>query len=247
MLLAIDVGNTNVTLGVFEGLTLRHSWRMATLREKTSDEVGLFLVHLFHHSGIDVERLDGIVIASVVPPLTGTMVSAAEVYCGTKSPRHREHDRLGMKVLYDNPAEVGADRIVNAVAAYEAYGRADAHPLIVVDFGTATTFDAVSGAGEYLGGIICPGDSDLRRRAVPEGRQASARRRPQAAVAHRPHDRGVDAVGTLLRLRGDGRGHRPPDAVELEPSRPAGRLHRDRWDGPCLPRRSTPSRQPTRT
>ena len=157
MLLAIDVGNTNVTLGVFEGLTLRHSWRMATLREKTSDEVGLFLLHLFHHSGLDVGSLDGIVIASVVPPLTGTMVSAAEVYCGRTPLVIESTSRLGMKVLYDNPAEVGADRIVNAVAAYEAYGSAGAHPLIVVDFGTATTFDAVSAAGEYLGGVICPG------------------------------------------------------------------------------------------
>jgi type III pantothenate kinase len=157
MLLAIDVGNTNVTLGVFEHGALRHSWRMATLREKTSDEVGLFLVQLFHHRGIPIERLEGIVIASVVPPLTGTMVSAAEVYCGRRPLVIESTTRLGMKVLYDNPAEVGADRIVNAVAAYEQYGRAEGRPLIVVDFGTATTFDAVSGAGEYLGGIICPG------------------------------------------------------------------------------------------
>jgi len=157
MLLAIDVGNTNVTLGVFEGTSLRHSWRMATLREKTADEVGIFLTQLFHHSRLDVNGLAGIVIASVVPQLTGTMVSAAEIYCGRTPLVIESSTRLGMKVLYDNPAEVGADRIVNAVAAYEQYGRAEARPLIVVDFGTATTFDAVSGAGEYLGGIICPG------------------------------------------------------------------------------------------
>jgi type III pantothenate kinase len=157
MLLAIDVGNTNVTLGVFEGVTLRHSWRMATLREKTADEVGLFLVQLFHHSGLSVDRLAGIVIASVVPPLTGTMVRAAEIYCRRSPLVIESTTRLGMKVLYENPAEVGADRIVNAVAAYEQYGRAAARPLIVVDFGTATTFDAVSGDGAYLGGVICPG------------------------------------------------------------------------------------------
>lgn len=157
MLLAIDVGNTNVTLGVFEGVTLRHSWRMATLREKTADEVGLFLVQLFHHSGLSVDRLAGIVIASVVPPLTGTMVRAAEIYCRRSPLVIESTTRLGMKVLYENPAEVGADRIVNAVAAYEQYGRAAARPLIVVDFGTATTFDAISAKGEYLGGVICPG------------------------------------------------------------------------------------------
>ncbi|MDE3153953.1 MAG: type III pantothenate kinase [Acidobacteriota bacterium] len=157
MLLAIDVGNTNIVLGVFQGDRLVHSWRLATLRERTADELGILVDHLFMHEGLEHGAVRGIVMASVVPPLTGTMVEMARRYFDRTPVVVEPGVHTGMPVLYENPAEVGADRIVNSIAAYERYGRAAERPLIVVDFGTATTFDAISRAGEYLGGAICPG------------------------------------------------------------------------------------------
>jgi type III pantothenate kinase len=155
MLLAIDIGNTNIVLGVFEGERLVESWRLATLRERTADEIGIWVEQLFQHSAINVHRVDGIVMASVVPPLTGTLMTMAHRYFGM-TPLNVDHTvDTGMPLLYEHPSEIGADRIVNAVAAHRKYGRGV--PLIVVDFGTATTFDAVSAKGEYLGGVICPG------------------------------------------------------------------------------------------
>jgi type III pantothenate kinase len=157
MLLAIDIGNTNIVLGVFDGATLRHSWRLTTARERTSDELGLMVTQLLDRDGLALSGIDGIVMASVVPPLTATMIEMCRRYLG-RAPLNLEPGvKTGMPILYENPAEVGADRIVNGIAAYEAYGRARRVPLIVVDFGTATTFDAISAAGEYLGGVICPG------------------------------------------------------------------------------------------
>jgi len=157
MLLAIDVGNSNIVLGVFDGESLIHSWRLQTLRERTSDELGLLVDGLFAHSGVDRSRVRGIVIGSVVPPLTGTTRSMAERYFGVPSLIVDPAGNTGMPILYENPAEVGADRIVNGIAAYERFGRGSNHPLIVVDFGTATTLDAITRQGEYLGGAICPG------------------------------------------------------------------------------------------
>lgn len=157
MLLAIDVGNTNIVLGVFKGTELVHSWRLATLRERTADELGILITSLCAHHGIKREDVSGIVMASVVPPQTGTMMTMARDYFGHE-PLNLDHTvNTGMPVLYDNPREVGADRVVNGIAAYEQYGRAHQRAVIVVDFGTATTFDAVSARGEYLGGVICPG------------------------------------------------------------------------------------------
>jgi type III pantothenate kinase len=157
MLLAIDVGNSNIVLGVFEGQRLIHSWRLATLRERTADELGLVIAGLFEHNRIDKTRVSHIVLASVVPPLTGTMQTMAERYFNTKAITVDPQHDTGMPILYDNPSEVGADRIVNAIAAFERFGKAAKRPMIVVDFGTATTFDAVTARGEYLGGAICPG------------------------------------------------------------------------------------------
>jgi type III pantothenate kinase len=164
MLLAIDVGNTNIVLGVFEADRLVESWRLATLRERTADEIGIWVAQLFQHRAIDLELVHGIVMGSVVPPLTGTLMTMAQRYFAM-TPLNVDHTvDTGMTLLYSHPAEIGADRIVNAVAAYRLYGGAGADaggaaalPLIVVDFGTATTFDAVSGTGDYLGGVICPG------------------------------------------------------------------------------------------
>src|SRR5580765_6381418 len=161
MLLAIDVGNTNIVLGVFEGDRLVESWRLGTLRERTADDIGVWVSQLFQHRAIEIARIHGIVMGSGVPPLTGTLMTMAQRYFGM-TPLNVDHTvDTGMPLLYKHPAEIGADRIVNAVAAHQLYGNADTGgmgvPLIVVDFGTATTFDAVSAKGEYLGGVICPG------------------------------------------------------------------------------------------
>ena len=156
MLLAIDVGNSNIVLGVFDKTTLKQSWRLQTLRERTSDEMGLLVEGLFAHARLEPSRVSGVVVGSVVPPLTGTTCKMVRDSFG-RDPLVVDPSRnTGMPILYESPAEVGADRIVNAIAAFERFGR-QGQPLIVCDFGTATTFDAVSRKGEYLGGAICPG------------------------------------------------------------------------------------------
>jgi type III pantothenate kinase len=157
MLLAIDVGNSNIVLGVFEGERLAESWRLQTLRERTADEIGILVTHLFAERGVKKSAVDGIIISSVVPPLTGTMEEMAERYFGQKPLTVDPATNSGMPILYSPTSDVGADRVVNAVAAYELFGRIDRRPVIAVDFGTATTFDVISAAGEYIGGVICPG------------------------------------------------------------------------------------------
>jgi type III pantothenate kinase len=160
MLLAIDVGNTNIVIGVFRvaDWELVHSWRLATLRERTVDELGILVTALCAHHHIAPSEVSGVVLGSVVPQLTGTMMAMVLNYFTAARPLIVEPAvNSGMPVLYDNPSEVGADRVVNGIAAYEEHGRARTRPVIVVDFGTATTFDAVSARGEYLGGVICPG------------------------------------------------------------------------------------------
>lgn len=155
MLLAIDVGNTNVTIGVFEGAALAHSWRLASLRERTGDELGILVTRLFEQAHRPVSAVSGIAIASVVPPLTRPMEEMCERYFG-RTALQVDAGNAGMPIAYYPPGDVGADRIVNAVAAREKFGGSQT-PLIVVDFGTGTTFDAISAEGEYVGGIICPG------------------------------------------------------------------------------------------
>ena len=157
MLLAIDVGNTNVVLGVFAGTRLTRSWRLATSRERTADEMGLMVSDLLERAAIRLSRIDGVVLASVVPQLTAPMIDMCRRYLATDPLNLEPGVHTGMPILYDNPAEVGADRIVNGMAAYQRYGRSRHEPLIVLDFGTATTFDAITAKGEYLGGVICPG------------------------------------------------------------------------------------------
>ncbi len=151
--LAIDVGNTNVVFGLFEGQELRADWRLATRRDQTDDEWGILIRSLFDAVGVDPKRLAGAAIASVVPPVTPVMASFCRKYLGQEPLVVGPGVKTGVAVLYEPPGDVGADRIVNAVAAYAAYGG----PVIVVDFGTATTFDVITARGEYLGGIICPG------------------------------------------------------------------------------------------
>jgi len=156
MLLAIDVGNTNITLGVFDGRTLVASWRLQTLRERTADELGLTVDGLLAHGRIDRARVDSVIISSVVPPLTGSTVGMVQRFFGLTPFVVDPASNTGMPIKYDAPGDVGADRVVGAIAAYDQFG-ASGTPVIVCDFGTATTFDAVTAAGEYLGGAICPG------------------------------------------------------------------------------------------
>ncbi|HVS20206.1 MAG TPA: type III pantothenate kinase [Pyrinomonadaceae bacterium] len=153
MLLVIDIGNTNTSLGVCDGETLAAHWRLTTARARTVDEWGVHARNLFALSGLDVKAIDAIAIASVVPPLNFTLKRMAEVYFQI-TPLFVDHSiDTGVPILYQPPSDVGADRIVDAVAAIKKYGS----PCIVVDFGTATTFDAINSKGEYLGGVITPG------------------------------------------------------------------------------------------
>jgi type III pantothenate kinase len=165
MLFVLDVGNTNTVLGVFAPVTkeddadapryerLLAHWRVTTRQSSTVDEYGVLFRNLFAMANLEASRIQGIVISSVVPPLDPVLRQVCERYFHTKPLFIEPGVKTGMPVQYENPAEVGADRIVNAVAALEKYGA----PCIIVDFGTATTFDCVSAKGEYLGGVICPG------------------------------------------------------------------------------------------
>ena len=152
-LLVVDAGNTNIVAGVYEGAELRASWRMMTIHAQTVDELSLKLGGFCARDGVDPRSVDGAALASVVPPLTETLRRSIALTCGQEPLVIRPGVKTGMRLLVDHPEEVGADRIVNAVAAHARVGSA----AIVVDFGTATTFDCVSGAGDYLGGVIAPG------------------------------------------------------------------------------------------
>jgi len=153
MLLVIDIGNTNTSLGVFDRENLLANWRLTTARERTGDEWGVHTRNLFALAGLDFKSIDAIAIASVVPPLNFTLKRMAEVYFQV-TPLFVDHMiETGVPILYQPASDVGADRIVDAVAAINEYGA----PCIVVDFGTATTFDAINAKGEYLGGVITPG------------------------------------------------------------------------------------------
>lgn len=153
MLLVIDVGNTNTVLGIFKGEELVEHWRLTSSRSRTTDEYGLMMRALFDMSSIDMKDINGCIIACVVPPMQNIYEDMVERYFGIRALSIGPGVRTGMPILYENPREVGADRIVNAVAAYELFESA----CIVVDFGTAITFDAISEKGEYMGGSICPG------------------------------------------------------------------------------------------
>jgi type III pantothenate kinase len=152
-LFCIDIGNTNVVMGLYEGQELATHWRIATDHRKMADEYAMLVLDLFQRSAQDPAAVEGIIVASVVPPLTGIFEKLSERYFGQTALVISEAVQTGVHIRYDNPAEVGADRVVNAVAVYHRYGG----PACVVDFGTATTFDAVSAEGDYLGGAIAPG------------------------------------------------------------------------------------------
>jgi type III pantothenate kinase len=152
-LFCIDIGNTNVVMGLYTGEDLVTHWRIATDHRRMADEYGMLLLNLFQQSGRKPSCVGGIIMASVVPPLTGTFDKVCQRYFEQVPLNVDTGVETGVPIRYDNPAEVGADRVVNAVAAYHRYGG----PACVVDLGTATTFDAISVSGEYLGGAIAPG------------------------------------------------------------------------------------------
>ena len=153
MILLIDVGNTNVTIGACENDEIKASWRMTTNKDQTSDEIGVTLRNFFTYNGIDIKKITGTIISSVVPPIMYSLTHAVRKYIGMEPIVVKSTSKMGLTVKVDNPKEVGADRLVNAVAAVKKYPT----PLIIVDFGTATTFCAINKDKEYLGGVILPG------------------------------------------------------------------------------------------
>jgi type III pantothenate kinase len=153
MLLAVDIGNTNINIGVFDGTKMKATWRVATGVHRMPDEYASLILHLFEHEGITSSQITDAILCSVVPPLAGVFEEMCRRYLKVSPVLVEAGVKTGVKISMDNPREVGADRIVNAVAAHHLYGGA----VIVIDLGTATTFDAVSKEGDYLGGAIAPG------------------------------------------------------------------------------------------
>jgi len=188
VLLAIDVGNTNTVLGVYDGKNLLDHWRLETSTRRTSDEYGILLRQLFQVSGIEPGVVRAVAVSSVVPPLQFNLERMSERYFKTRPMFVGPGVKTGMPILYDNPREVGADRIVNAVAAYDKHHRG----VVVVDFGTATTFDAVTPKGEYLGGAICPG-INISMEALFQ----NASKLPRVEYARPPHVVGRNTVHSI--------------------------------------------------
>lgn len=153
MLLALDAGNSNITIGAFEGPKLISQWRLRTVHEQTSDEWGILLRNLFVPAGLDIEKVDGIIVCSVVPPIDSTLAAMTKRYFKREAMFVGPRTDLGLAIRYDNPNEVGADRLVNGVAGFYKYGG----PCVIVDFGTTINFDVISREAEYLGGAIAVG------------------------------------------------------------------------------------------
>ncbi|HXI13168.1 MAG TPA: type III pantothenate kinase [Thermoanaerobaculia bacterium] len=185
-LLVVDVGNTNVVLGIFRGESLVTSWRLSTTRDRTADEYGILVKQLV--SGVTSERVDGAIVSSVVPPLNSTMSQMVSKYFNIDPLFVEPGIKTGLAIQVENPLEVGADRIVNAVATFEIYGG----PSIVVDFGTATTFDLVSANAEYQGGVIAPGLT-----ISSEALFARAARLPRVDVRRPPQLIGTNTVAGM--------------------------------------------------
>ena len=187
-LLVIDVGNTNTVLGVFKEKDLRAQWRLTTNRAQTADEYGILIRNLFSLEGIQADQITAIMVASVVPPLNTLLEEMAQKYFGLKAFYLEPGVRTGMAIHYDNPQEVGADRIANSVAAFSKYGG----PCVIVDFGTAITFDVVSEKGEYLGGVIAPGIG-----ISAEALFQRAARLPRVEIREPQHVIGTNTVGSM--------------------------------------------------
>lgn len=184
MILVIDVGNTNIVLGIYKGKELLHHWRLSTNRAATVDEYGINIHNLFHVAGLRLNQVDGVIISSVVPPLMRTLEQLCKKYLHKTPLVVGPGVKTGLNIRYENPREVGADRIVNSVAGIAKYGT----PLVIVDFGTATTFDYIDAAGDYLGGAIMPGISisteALYQRAAKLPRIELAR--PKSVIGRNP-------------------------------------------------------------
>ena len=153
MILTLDIGNTNIKTALFNGLDMVDYWRISTNRNMSSDEYGILLMNLFAHKGIRPEAVEGIMMSSVVPSINFTIEHMCRNYFGKNPLTVAPGVKTGINIKYENPRELGSDRIANAVAAYELYGG----PCITIDFGTATSFGVISARGEFLGGAICPG------------------------------------------------------------------------------------------
>ena len=153
MLLAVDIGNTNITLGVYQGERLHATWRVATVHDRMPDEYGILLCQLLAHKGVAADAVTGVAVASVVPALTGVFREISRNYLAQEPLVVDAGVKTGVRIRYENPREVGADRVVDCAAVKVKYGG----PACVVDFGTATTFDAITAEGDYLGGAIAPG------------------------------------------------------------------------------------------
>jgi type III pantothenate kinase len=188
MLLAIDIGNTNIVWGVFDGDKLLVDWRVSTDHAKTTDEYAILLLDLLRVEDISPERMDGVILSSVVPPLTPLFEELSETYFHCLPLIVAAEIETGLTIKYTNPQEVGSDRIVNAAAAYRRYGG----PIIIVDFGTATTFCTVTAAGEYLGGAIAPG-----LRISAEALYARTAKLPKIELARPKSAIGQDTVTSM--------------------------------------------------
>lgn len=200
MLLVIDVGNTNMKLGVYDGDVLKKSWRLSTEAKRTADELGMILYDLFKNVGVEFQDIDGIIMSSVAPMLNYTVEHMCTYYMKKKPVFVDATLKTGLKIKYNNPIELGADRIVDAVGAHFIYGG----PLIVVDFGSATTFNAVTADGTFLGGAICAGVKTRVGKPCEHRRETSPFRTCSAERRDCPfHNRGY-AVGRGLRICGAG-------------------------------------------
>ncbi|MBR3274607.1 MAG: type III pantothenate kinase [Clostridia bacterium] len=153
MILTLDIGNTNMKTALFDGEEMKEYWRLSTNRNRTSDEYGMAMMNLLNHYGIDRGQVEGIMMSSVVPQINFTIEHMCRNYFGMEPMKIAPGVKTGINIKYENPRELGSDRIANAVAAFELYGG----PCITIDFGTATSFGAISAKGEFLGGAICPG------------------------------------------------------------------------------------------
>ena len=187
-LLVIDIGNTNIVLGLYDGERLATQWRIATDHSRMPDEYAMLLLDLFSRAGQDPDSVQGIVLASVVPSLTGTFTEVGERYWRQRPLVVDAGVRTGVRIRYDSPRDVGADRVVNAVAAYRIYGG----PACVVDFGTGTTFDAISAEGDYLGGAIAPGI-----RIAAEALFVRTAKLPRVDIARPPRAIGTNTVHSI--------------------------------------------------
>ncbi|MCA1037743.1 MULTISPECIES: type III pantothenate kinase [Bacillaceae] len=188
MIFVFDVGNTNIVLGVYDGEELKHHWRIETNRNKTEDEYGMIVKSLFEHVNLSFSNIDGIIISSVVPPIMFALERMCQKYFHHKPLVVGPGIKTGLNIKYENPREVGADRIVNAVAAIHEYGG----PLIIVDFGTATTYCYINADKQYMGGAIAPGVN-----ISTEALYSKAAKLPRIEIARPEHIVGKNTVAAM--------------------------------------------------